>query len=914
MDTLKQHIEQFQKRGKEYLQKRQEDALADIAGRLEALNEQIKTHEGSATMSSWDSEMKITSSTVVPEYFRYGAMKVVDLKGQIVGSFDIPLLLPTKVNAVMMNFGDDAVKVPNLFQSLIIRSLLSLRMDLVKVSIVDMNFGRSFPLVSSINNPAFKSTILDRQEEVSQLITGLSKEISEANRMFLGRYPDIDQYNANAKDMAHPYHFVFIDDFPDGFTSQAIDDLHRLIDNGNAAGTGIKIFINYSDKNPAPRDFNLQRFSKLCSCINKKADGTFSLENWPIKLPQNVVPSIDLDLPTKYRELIDSINGVEQKEVNYSLDYWIEDLKKNDLIWSGNTSDGIKVPIGFITPTKLFEFYMANDNDNTCRDFFALVAGQSGYGKTVLLHNVIVNAAMKYSPEELQIYLADFSNGTSFVNYRDLPHVKSLMLSNNKEYALRMMEHLLLESNKRAKLYKKAKLKYGESIETLASYRKITNEVLPRILFIIDEVQVLFSSTDVVTMNARDLLFRGIRDWRKYGISVILCSQSFMGVNLGNAETQITYRFAFKLVEEEDSRRLIRNGAANKLSRVGQAIMNNVLDGRTERNVEFQSAYSSHYLDYVKYLAELYVKKYGEKHVPYICEAEIDADIAENNELVSSIKNEKFDVNHQYCDVFVGKPDLLRDKHTRIRYQRRQNSNTLIVGHDYRTMIYDIMVQLIQLQGSSHPNSMMFVVDCFNIGNEYQGSLDGMQSVSEAFSIGTSQNIVDYIDKCCIELERRKEEQKNREMTEARWVLAIMNAQDCYELKPQPNKYGSTEPSETAKKLATLIAEGSTLGIHCIVHCQSYNTMFKTTAVLSSREFSMFENLILLKGADVSNMYFDNLKVAAPEEDGVMIVINGKIDNEAYEQCKAYSDITVVDCDNPTIAFMSNLFDKYRDA
>ncbi len=75
----------------------------------------------------------------------------------------------------------------------------------------------------------------------------------------------------------------------------------------------------------------------------------------------------------------------------------------------------------------------------------------------------------------------------------------------------------------------------------------------------------------------------------------------------------------------------------------------------------------------------------------------------------------------------------------------------------------------------------------------------------------------------------------------------------------------------------------------------------------------MFENLILLKGADVSNMYFDNLKVAAPEEDGVMIVINGKIDNEAYEQCKAYSDITVVDCDNPTIAFMSNLFDKYHD-
>ena len=913
MEQLKQHIEQFQERGKEYLQKRQEDTLADIAGRLEALNEQIKTHEGSASMSSLDSEISLSSSPVLPDYFRYGVLKIVDLKGQIMSDLDIPLLLPTKVNAVMMDFGDDASKVPNLFQSLIIRLLLSIRMDLVQVSIIDMNFGRSFPLVSSINNPAFKFTILNRQEEVSQLITGLSREISEANRVFLGRYPDIDQYNANARDMAHPYHFVFIDDFPYGFTSQAIDDLHRLIDNGNAASAGIKIFINFSEKSPAPRDFDLQRFKSNCSWI-KSANGVISLENWPAVFPQNVVPTVDLDLPTKYKELVESINGVEQKEVSYSLDGWIEDLKKNNKVWSGDTSDGIKVPVGFITPTKLFDFYLANDNDNSCRDFFALVAGQSGYGKTVLLHNVIVNSAMMYSPEELQIYLADFSNGTSFVNYRDLPHVKSLMLSNNKEYALRMMEHLLLESNRRAKLYKKAKLQYGMSIETLASYRKVTNEVLPRILFIIDEVQVLFSATDVVTMNARELLFRGIRDWRKYGISVILCSQSFIGVNLGNAETQITYRFAFKLVEEEDSRRLLRNGAANKLSRVGQALMNNVLDGREERNVEFQSAYSSHYLDHVKYLAELYVQKYGNKHVPYICEAEADADITENEGLVSSIKDGTFRVDHQYCDVFVGKPDLLRDSHTRIRYQRRQNSNTLIVGNDYKTMIYDIMVQLIQLQGSSFPNSKMFVVDCFNIGNEYHGALDGIQSISEAFSVGTSQNIVGFIDECCVELERRKEEQKKQEMTESRWVLAIMNAQDCYELKPQPDKYGRMEPSETAKKLATLLAEGSALGIHCIVHCQSYNSMFKTTPVLSSKEFSMFENLILLKGADVSNMYFDNLKVAAPEEDGVMIVINGKIDKEAYEQCKAYSDITVVDCENPTITFVSNLFEKYRDA
>lgn len=913
MSDLKTHVDQFLFRGKEQLQKQHDEAVAAIENDLNTLNGYLTTQGLSAAMGSWESEIKMSSSTVAPEFLRYGTLKIVDPNGQLANDFDVPLLLPTKVNAVMMDLGEDALKVPNVFQGIMLRLLLSLRTDLAKVSIVDMDFGRSFPVASSINNPMLKIQIFDQQGEVTQMISGLAKEISEANRTFLGRFADIDQYNSNAGEMAYPYHFVFIDDFPHGFSSQAIDDLLRLIENGNAAGAGIKVFINYSAKNPTPRDFDLNRFKNVCSWICKGTDGTVSLENWPLEFPSNVIPSIDLELPDNYGKYVGSINSIEQREVSYSLDGWIEDLKKDGKVWSGNTSYGIKVPVGFLTPNKTFDFYLANDNDNNCRDFFALVAGRSGYGKTVLLHNVILNAAMLYSPNELQFYLADFSNGTSFINYRDLPHVQSLMLSNNKEYALRMIEQLLLESKRRGTLYKKAKLKYGVSnIETLSKYRQTTNEELPRILFIIDEVQVLFLATDLATIKAKEALFQGIRDWRKYGIHIILCSQSFFGVNLGNAETQITYRFAFNLLAE-DSKRVIGNGAATKLTRVGQAIMNNTADGRAEMNVEFQSAYCSHILDYVEYLADLYNKKYGGTHTPFICEADSEADIAENHELAASIVNGAFEINHQYCDVFVGKPDLLRIKHTRIRYQRRQNSNTLIVGHDYKTMIYDILVQAIQLQGCSHPNSKMIIVDCFNIGNEYQGYLDGIQNVSNVFSVGNSQNIATHLDEFIAELERRKKEQTERKMTEERWVLAIMNAQDCYELKPQLNKYGSSESSEAAKKLAMLLAEGSVLGMHCIVHCQSYNTMFKTTPILSGREFSMFENLILLKGADVSNMYFDNLKIAAPEEEGVMIVINGKIDNEAYEQCKAYSDFTIDGNGNPTVDFMTNLFNEHRD-
>ena len=292
MDNIKQHTEQFLKRGTEQLQKRQKEALTKIADNVEALNRLIKTRDDSAAMSDWKSEMEAPASTIAPEYFKYGTLQMINSQGKVIDKLNIPLLLPTKVNAVMMNFGNDAEKVPNLFQSIVLRLLLSTRMNLVKVSIVDMDFGTSFPIVSSINNSMFKNQMVYRQDDVTQMIAGLAKEISEANRVFSGRYPDIDAYNASAGEMAQPYHFVFIDDFPNGFTSQSIDDLLRLIDNGNAARVGIKIFINYSTKNPTPRDFDIQRFKKPCSWINKGADGKISFENWTQKFPSNVIPSI----------------------------------------------------------------------------------------------------------------------------------------------------------------------------------------------------------------------------------------------------------------------------------------------------------------------------------------------------------------------------------------------------------------------------------------------------------------------------------------------------------------------------------------------------------------------------------------------------------------------------------------------
>jgi hypothetical protein len=359
-------------------------------------------------------------------------------------------------------------------------------------------------------------------------------------------------------------------------------------------------------------------------------------------------------------------------------------------------------------------------------------------------------------------------------------------------------------------------------VDKLSVYRKITGDPMPRILLIMDEFQNLYQSVDMVSISAREKLVKGIREWRAFGISVILCTQTLSGVSFGEANDLITYLFALNSLEM-DSKAVLRNNAAKFLTRKGQMIMNNTAGGNEQMNVEFQCAFTPRYLEHVKYLEQIYQQRHGALPVKYICESGTNADIADNKELSQRVIHDSFAINHQYCDVFVGKPDLLRNSHTRIRYRRQQNSNTLIIGEDFATAINTIAVSLIQLYKQSSPNSKFYVIDCFNVGDEYQGALDGISSYSSNFITGNAQSIVAGVDSIVDELEKRKQTAAQGRLTEERLVLAVLNTQNCYELKPQQSGM-IPMPSATATKLVKILNEGPPLGIHCIIHSLNYTS------------------------------------------------------------------------------------------
>ena len=537
------NVQKFVDRGLSYLQTRQKNTLLQIQNAITSFNQELSARDDAMAVAEWiniNNEKK-PSCRVVPEKLRFGNLHLTNPNGVVIQKLNIPLLLPLNINAVFVNYGNDAVKVPGLFQNLILRILLSMRMELVKVSIVDMDFGASFPTISAITNPLFKNEIIYRPEDVSRLIDDLTTEIGTANRNFMGRCSNIEAFNKDAGEKALPYHFVFIDDFPSGFTAQSIDTLLRLIDNGNAARAGIKLFINYYSQNQAPRDFDLKRFEKNCAWITND-NNSIEFLNWSLKKTTRLKPILDLSITEKAFEYVEFLNKITPVEEASNDD---EVLKLSDYLgkkmdwWSKKSGNLMEIPFGLTSSKKIESLRITQESGQNS----ALVIGIPGSGKSVFLHTIITYASILYSPEELNMYLIDFS-GVEFNTYalNQLPHAKVIAPEAEREFGLSVLRGLVEEGTRRMNLCRE------HDVSNIVDLRETTPQLkVPRLLVIIDEFQKFFEiENDSISRESSSMIHTIIQEFRKFGINLILATQKLSGTGSVLPKDLIANRVLFK--------------------------------------------------------------------------------------------------------------------------------------------------------------------------------------------------------------------------------------------------------------------------------------------------------------------------------------------------------------------------------
>jgi len=515
----------------------------------------------------------IKNSIEIPKFIRIGNATMKNFE-----KVSYPLLIPFRELSCLAIETDksDSNNSQFFIQLIAIRIMCYLSPAISKFQFIDINrFGASFPFVTGISD--YNYNFVTDEHELEQFLNEYIEIIKKIiNKNLTYKFKNITDYNKYSG-LSEPYHFIFIADFPTGFNMSRINTLNKIIQ--NASKCGIYVFITYY-RNSSQYSYSnivediaeqlicsmplIERID-FSSCKFRNIDYISELENqFNIKL-DGVHNHIDIAIIEK---LILKLNKT------------IEINKKEEL-----KEGGIRIPIGKNGHNN--HYFTLGCGSNV---YHALIGGQTGWGKTVLLHNIIINSIRLYTPNELQLWLMDYKEGTEFNVYHNHPSVTYISVENSIDEGIEILEKLQHIITERGKLFK------IKNVSNITRYNKISDKMIPRILLIIDEFQKLlelnnrqnFKIVTKINMLLEDVAKRG----RSFGIHLILCSQSLLDIELKRGiRNQFGLRIVFKIHKSECPKFFdYNNEIPAYLTQKGEAVYNTD-NGQPRSNVTIRINY-----------------------------------------------------------------------------------------------------------------------------------------------------------------------------------------------------------------------------------------------------------------------------------------------------------------------------------
>lgn len=238
---------------------------------------------------------------------------------------------------------------------------------------------------------------------------------------------------------------------------------------------------------------------------------------------------------------------------------------------------------------------------NIARMPHALIAGTTGSGKSVMIHNIIISLLYRNSPDQLRFLMVD-PKRVELTMYDGIPHLLTPVITEAKKtllalkWAVKEMERRydILQSEKvqnidsyHQKIYHPARTAWEEAGSNEEEKEQLP-EALPYIVIIIDEL------ADLMHAYPRELeamIVRIAQMARAVGIHLILATQRpSVNVITGTIKANIPTRLAFQVASQVDSRTILDQVGAERLLGQGDMLY---LSGELSKPIRLQSAFIS---------------------------------------------------------------------------------------------------------------------------------------------------------------------------------------------------------------------------------------------------------------------------------------------------------------------------------
>ena len=210
--------------------------------------------------------------------------------------------------------------------------------------------------------------------------------------------------------------------------------------------------------------------------------------------------------------------------------------------------------------------------DNLAKGPHYLVAGATGSGKSVCLNTMIVSLIMRYSPEELKLFLVD-PKGVEFATYEHLPHLMIDEIITSPPKAIEMLKWAYTEMERRFLVFRECNAGIVNIDDYNANIASNTIAKMPRIVIIIDEL------ADLMQTCKKDLeprICAIAQKARSAGIHLVLATQRpSVDVITGLIKANLPSRIAFKVMNIPDSQTILSESGAEKLLGNGDMLYKN---------------------------------------------------------------------------------------------------------------------------------------------------------------------------------------------------------------------------------------------------------------------------------------------------------------------------------------------------